>query len=147
MMHFGRQDILKRLDYRVLDIFNDGEHSMMNEDLVLRLTQLRNQKNLFQAELAKIVGVHYNYICRYGRGNSKPSTKVLKSWPMFLVSPAIILSKASTQDAARADFKDRELLRIFLDIERVENEDKMIINKFNEAFIIRIQVAALAARD
>ena len=55
--------------------------------------------------------------------------------------------KGSTQDAARTDFTDREQLRMFQEIEQLENEEKIIVNKFIEAFIIRKQVAALAARD
>jgi DNA-binding XRE family transcriptional regulator len=121
MLCNNRQTESKGLDFRVLDILTDGECPVSNEDFAARLRQLRKQKNLSQADLAKIVGVHYNHIGRYERGSSRPS--------------------------AEADFEDRDLLRMFQEIQKLDQEDKRVVKKLIEAFVVKKQVAAIAARD
>lgn len=144
MMEEYRQNTNKTLDFRVLDILTDGENSKMTEDFANRLKTLRKSNNLSQTELAKIVGVHYNHIGRYERGSSKPSAKALNALAHALGVSADYLMEGATQEGAKADFNDRELLRLFKEIESFESEDKNVIKKLIEAFVTKKQLQKLA---
>jgi transcriptional regulator with XRE-family HTH domain len=128
----------------VLDILTDGEYSEMIEDFANRLKALRKSKNLSQSDLAHMVGVHYNHIGRYERGASKPSAKALNALAHALGVSADYLMEGATQEAAKADFNDRDLLRLFKEIESFDKEDKDVIKKLIEAFITKKQLQKLA---
>ncbi len=53
------------------------EYLLAMSNFASRLKQLRTQQGLSQTELAKEVGVHYNHIGRYERGQSKPTAETL----------------------------------------------------------------------
>ena len=144
MMEESRHNTGKTLDFRVLEILTDGEYSRMTEDFANRLKTLRKSKNLSQSELANMVGVHYNHIGRYERGSSKPSAKALNALAHALGVSADYLMEGRTQEAAKADFNDRELLRLFKEIESFDTEDKNVIKKLIEAFITKKQIQKLA---
>ena len=147
MLCTNRQKVSKGLDFGVLDILTDGECPVSNEDFAARLRQLRKQKNLSQADLAKIVGVHYNHIGRYERGSSRPSAEALNKLAHALGVSSDYLIEGSTQEAAKADFEDRDLLRMFQEIQKLDQEDKTVVKKLIEAFVVKKQVAAIAARE
>jgi transcriptional regulator with XRE-family HTH domain len=144
MMEDSRQNTGKTLDFRVLDILTDGEYSEMTEDFANRLKALRKSKNLSQSDLATMVGVHYNHIGRYERGSSKPSAKALNALAHALGVSTDYLMEGATQEAAKADFSDRDLLRLFKEIESFDKEDKDVIKKLIEAFITKKQLQKLA---
>ena len=147
MLCTNRQKVSKGLDFGVLDILTDGECPVSNENFAARLRQLRKQKNLSQADLAKIVGVHYNHIGRYERGSSRPSAEALNKLAHALGVSTDYLIEGSTQEAAKADFEDRDLLRMFQEIQKLDQEDKTVVKKLIEAFVVKKQVAAIAARE
>ena len=56
------------------------------------------------------------------------------------------LLEGSPEDAARADFKDRELLRQFQEVERLPDEDKAVIKRLLDAFLMKRQLESMLAR-
>lgn len=115
-------------------------------DFSLRVRQLRRQKNLSQEELGKLVGVHYTHIGRYERGTSRPSADTLKRLADVLGVSGDYLLGNSTVETARTEFEDRELLRMFQEIEKSPEEDKAVVKKLLEAFLLKRQILTMATR-
>jgi transcriptional regulator with XRE-family HTH domain len=100
-----------------------------------RLKQLRMQKGLSQVDLAKLANVNSNHISRYERGDSRPTAKYLKILADCLGVSTDYLYDGVAEDAAIADFEDREFLEIFKEAEQLEDEDKVIIKRLLKAFL------------
>ncbi len=111
-----------------------------------RLQSLRKQKNLSQADLGKLVGVHYSHVGRYERGISRPAADTLKRMADALGVSGDYLIEGTTKEAARARFEDRELLCQFQEVEKLADEDKMVVKKLIDAFLTKKQIQSLAAR-
>jgi transcriptional regulator with XRE-family HTH domain len=111
-----------------------------------RLRQLRKQKNWSQTELANRVGVHYNHLGRFERGSSRPSADTLKKLADVLGVSSDYLLEGSLEDAAKADFADRELLRMFKEVEQLADDDKVVVKKLIDAFLTKKHIVALAAQ-
>jgi len=108
-----------------------------------RLRDLRKKKKLSQTELAERVGVHYNHIGRYERGLSRPSADTLKKLADILGVSSDFLLEGSTEEAAKASFEDRELLRLFHEVQRLDDHDKDVIKTLLDAFVAKRQIQAL----
>jgi hypothetical protein len=54
------------------------------------------------------------------------------------------LLEGATHAAARADFEDRELLRMFKDIEAMSAEEKLFVKKVLDALVTKKKVQQLA---
>ena len=110
-----------------------------------RLKQLRRQKDLSQQELGDKAQVHYSHIGRYERGQSKPSTDTLKLLAEALGVSADYMLEGSTDQAAKATFEDRDLLRQFEELQKLCDDDKRIIKTLIEAFLARRKIEQLMA--
>ena len=108
-----------------------------------RLKQLRQQKDLSQQELGELTGVHYTHIGRYERAQSTPATETLKRLAEVLGVSSDYLLEGSTDQAAKATFEDRDLLRQFQEVQTLGNEDKKIVKALIEAFIARRKIQQL----
>jgi transcriptional regulator with XRE-family HTH domain len=124
--------------------FHDGDMLIVDQGFADRLRRIRQQQGLHQAQLAEKVGLHPNQIGRYERGTSQPSGEALKRLAGILGVSADYLIEGSTEDAAKADFQDRELLRMFKEVERFEEADKAVVKALIDAFIKKRQFVALA---
>lgn len=102
-----------------------------------RLRGLRKQRNLSQSDLAEKVDLHYNHIGRYERGSSNPSGEALKRLADALGVSTDYLLEGTVEDAARADFKDRELLKQFQELETLPDDDKKVVKTLIEAFLTK----------
>jgi len=122
------------------------ENGTVEGGFAQRLRELRKQKNLSQTELAKLAGVHYNHIGRYERGASRPTADTLRRLADALGVSGDYLMDGSVEDAARARFEDRDLLRQFQEVEQLAEEDKAVVKKLLDAFLTKKQIQALAAR-
>ena len=111
-----------------------------------RLRELRKQKDLSQTELGERVGVHYTHIGRYERGVSRPGADTLKRLADALGVSGDYLLEGAVEEAARARFEDRELLRQFQEVEKLPEEDKVVVKRFLDAFLTKRQLQELAAR-
>lgn len=146
MLLFDRPRPPRKVDVEVSPIAQGGLDPPMTDDgFSKRLKQLRKQKGLSQAELAGLVDVHYNHIGRYERATSRPSADALSRLADALGVSADYLFEGSNEDAARADFKDRELLRQFQEVEQLPDEDKDVIKKLLDAFLMKKKLQRLAA--
>lgn len=110
-----------------------------------RLRDLRVQKKLSQAELAEIIGVHHTHIGRYERGESRPLSKHLQSLANALGVSIDYLLNGKKEDAAVADLKDREFLKLFERAEKLPDEEKAVIKKVVSALIKSKEIEELAA--
>jgi len=109
-----------------------------------RLRQLRKARALSQTQLGELVGLHYTHIGRYERGTSKPSGDALKRLADVLDVSTDYLIEGDTEDAARADFEDRELLRMFKEVDDLPQDDKDFIKRVLDALITKKNLQALA---
>jgi transcriptional regulator with XRE-family HTH domain len=108
------------------------------------LRVLRKHKNLSQTELGKIAELHYTHIGRFERGSSRPSGDTLKRLADALGVTSDYLLDGAPDQAAKARFADRDLLRQFQEVEQLPDDDKLVIKKLLDAFLIRKQLQALA---
>lgn len=122
----------------VLDMANTSS------DFSERLRTLRKQKNLSQTKLGKLAGLHYTQIGRFERGISRPGGDSLKRLADALDISSDYLLEGSTEDAAKAKFEDRELLRQFQEVEHLPDEDKTVIKKLLDAFLTKKHLQSLA---
>lgn len=114
------------------------------EGFAQRLRDLRKQKNLSQTELGVLADLHYTHIGRFERGTSRPSGDTLKRLADALSVTSDYLLEGATDQAAKARFADRDLLRQFQEVELLPDDDKIVIKKLLDAFLIRKQLQALA---
>lgn len=111
-----------------------------------RLRELRRQKDLSQTVLGELVGVHYTHISRYERGVSRPSADTLKRLADALGVTVDYLLEGAPDEAAKARFEDRDLLRQFQEIEKLDPKDKEVVKTLLEAFPTKKQLQSLAAQ-
>lgn len=108
-----------------------------------RLRDLRRGKNLSQSELGKLVGLHYTQIGRYERGESRPSSDVLKRLAGVLNVSTDFLMDGSAEAAAKAHLQDRELLEHFRQVEELGEQDKHVVKIFLNAFLTKKKLKKL----
>jgi transcriptional regulator with XRE-family HTH domain len=108
-----------------------------------RLRELRKQRNLSQTELGHLTNLHYTHIGRFERGLAKPNgTSLIKLSDVLGVSSDYLM-EGSTDQAAKAKFQDRELLKQFQEVERLPDEDKNVIKTLLDAFLTKRHLKAL----
>jgi transcriptional regulator with XRE-family HTH domain len=115
----------------------------ISEGFPERLRTLRKQKDLSQTELGQLAGLHYTHIGRFERGASRPSGDTLKRLADALDVTSDYLLEGAADDAARAKFTDRDLLRQFQEVERLPEADKHVIKTLLDAFLIKKQLQTL----
>jgi transcriptional regulator with XRE-family HTH domain len=108
-----------------------------------RLRTLRKQKDLSQTELGQRAGLHYTHIGRFERGASRPSGDTLKRLADALEVTSDYLLEGAADDAARAKFADRELLKQFQEVERLPDEDKHVVKTLLDAFLTKKHLQSL----
>lgn len=109
-----------------------------------RLRELRKQKNLSQTELGQLAELHYTHIGRFERGTSRPGGDTLKRLADVLGVTSDYLLDGAVGEVAKARFEDRDLLRQFQEVEQLPDEDKLVVKKLLDAFLIKKQLQALA---
>jgi transcriptional regulator with XRE-family HTH domain len=110
-----------------------------------RLRLLRIQKGLSQTELAKRINMHNTHISRYERGESLPSSQALKALADCLDVSTDYLYDGNEEDAAVADFHDRDFLRIFKEAESLDEKDKEVLKILIESFLARKKIKAMVS--
>ena len=127
-------------------VFNETETldmADMLEGFAVRLRELRKQKNLSQTELGQLAELHYTHIGRFERGVSRPSGDTLMRLAEALGVTSDYLLEGATDEAAKAKFEDRELLKQFQEVEQLPEEDKTVVKKLLDAFLTKKHLQAL----
>ena len=105
-----------------------------------RIQYLRKQKELTQAALAKKAGVSLTQMARYETKNIQPPADVLVKLATIFGTTVDFLVSGATEDKAKAQLKDTELLQQFKEVEQLNDKDKTIIKTLLEAFLMRKQL-------
>jgi len=87
----------------------------------------------------------YTHISRYERGLSRPTAAALRRLADALGVSGDYLMEGATEEAAKARFEDRELLRQFQEVETLPDDDKAVVKKLLDAFLTKKQIQKLAA--
>ena len=114
------------------------------EGFAKRLRDLRKQKNLSQTELGQLAELHYTHIGRFERGASRPSVDTLKRLADALGVTSDYLLDGANDEASKARFADRGLLKQFQEVEQLPDEDKNVVKKLLDAFLTKKHLQALA---
>lgn len=110
-----------------------------------RIKQLRQEHSWSQTQLAQKMGIHQKQVSAYERGRNVPSTEVLiKLADIFDVSLDYLAFEAEGQ-SAKVNIKDRELLRRFEEIDKLNDKDKGTIKEILDTFILKNRFQSLAA--
>lgn len=113
------------------------------DDFVQRLRELRKNKNLSQTELGQLAALHYTHFGRFERGASRTSGDTLKRLADALGVTSAYLLDGAADEAAKARFEDRELLKQFQEVEQLPDEDKNVVKKLLDPFLTQKQLLAL----
>jgi len=89
-----------------------------------RLRALRKKSGYSQKEFAEHVGLHQVQYGRYERGDSKPYAETLTKIADALGVSTDYLLEGQEEDALVANLSDRELLKLFQEIETFSDAEK-----------------------
>ena len=95
---------------------------MAKEGFQKRLKELRLEKNLSQTELGDMIGVHYTHIGRYERGLSIPKSATMRRLAEALGVTTDYLFEGKMDEVAKSRLKDRDLLQMFNEVEKLTHE-------------------------
>jgi len=76
-----------------------------------------------------------------------PSSETLLGLADALGVSADYLMDGHIEDAAKASFNDRDLLRQFQETEKLADDDKHVVKKLLDAFLLKKQIDNLSARS
>ena len=102
-----------------------------------RLKKLRMEKGFSQRTFTKKVDLNYSQYNRYERGDSIPTTETISKLATALGVSVDFLLEGKTQDAATANFEDKDLLRLFERLEKLPPEDKNSIKDVIDGFLMK----------
>ncbi|MGY0427353.1 MAG: helix-turn-helix domain-containing protein [Polaribacter sp.] len=102
-----------------------------------RLKKARQDKEISQSELGKIVDIHYTQIGRYESKGVKPSGEVLAKIANALGVTSDFLMSGSNQEQAEATLTDRELLNQFQRVEQLPQDKKNIVKELLDSFLLK----------
>lgn len=112
-----------------------------------RLRELRTRKGLRQKELAHLVGLHYNHIGRYERGESQPSADALQRLAKALeISLDYLVSGSEGSAPAPAVGADSELAEKFRQAQGLSERDRELVKEFLDAFLTKRKLQELVSR-
>ncbi|WP_173645770.1 helix-turn-helix domain-containing protein [Leptospira interrogans] len=112
-----------------------------------KLKELRIQKGFSQENLAKMVGLHKNHIGRYERGDSQPTADKIRKLADALGVTGDVLLGSTTQDQAKIQIGDRDLLNLFSEVEKLSSEDKEKVSDFLDAFLMKRKMKQMVGRQ
>jgi transcriptional regulator with XRE-family HTH domain len=109
-----------------------------------RIKSLRQKKNWTQKDLGERLGINWTNITRYEKDKIKPSMKMLKKFADAFEIPADKLVYDEEETKPELFIQDKELLKQFIEVEKMDEDDKAAIKKLIQAMIVKNQVCDLA---
>ena len=116
------------------------EESYKQDSFPERLKLLRMQKGLSQKKLAEIANINRVQYNRYERGETMPSTETISKIADVLGVSVDYLLEGKTQDAAIANLEDKDLLKMFEELEKLPTKDKEIAKEMLDSFLFKRRV-------
>ncbi len=105
-----------------------------------KLKECREEKNISQSELARLLSVHHSIIGKYERDEVKPSIDVVKNMAAALdTTVGYLLGESKKQDV----LKDTAMLKRLNDIASFPDEDKKHILYTLDALIKSVKLKAI----
>ncbi len=126
-------------EYTIMDA-NEAENRLGE-----RLRTLRMQKGVSQRAFTKQIGINYTQYNRYENGETIPSAESLSKLAEALDVSVDYLLEGKREDAATANWEDRELLALFEEVERFSDEEKAHIKAVIKAFVTQKKVKTIAS--
>lgn len=114
-------------------------------DFAARLKGLRMAKGLTQREFSKSVGVHHVHYNRYEKGAALPSTETISKLAEGLGVSVDYLLEGKKEDAAVARLADRDLLKMFEEVEKFSTAEKEHVKFFLDSAIAKKKLQQLAS--
>ncbi len=101
------------------------------------LKKVRTDKNISQGELADMLGMHATHLSRYERNVTAPSIDILKKIADKLNVSTDILIYGSTDDKAKGNIKDNELLGMFTKVQSLDKNELNCVKSLLKAYIFQ----------
>jgi len=110
-----------------------------------RIQLLRKQAGLTQVELAGKIGVSKSQFIRYESKNVQPPANIINKLADALGTSIDFLISGDKDEKVKASLKDAELLQQFKAVEQFTDEDKTVVKKLIDAFIVKKQLQQMAS--
>ena len=110
-----------------------------------RIAELRKAKGWNQTELAKKIGVSYTQMSRYEISGVQPPANTLKKLADVFDTIVDYLVSGDKDEKVKASLKDAELLQQFKAVEQFADDDKNVVKKLIDAFIVKKQLQQMAS--
>lgn len=106
-------------------------------DLGEKIKKLRFERKWSQDKLAEKIGVGRQYISKYETGKIMPNADNLQRLAeIFGVSVDYLLS-SETKNLASIGIKDKTLLNLFAEVEKMDESDQLTIRTLLEAMVMK----------
>jgi transcriptional regulator with XRE-family HTH domain len=109
-----------------------------------RIKNLRQKKNWTQKDLGEKVGINWTNITRYEKDKIKPSVKMLRKFADAFEVPVDKLVYDEEETKPELFLQDKELLKQFIEVEKMSEEDKTAIKRIIQGMIIKNQICDMA---
>lgn len=110
-----------------------------------RIAELRKSKGWSQSELAKKIGVSYTKMSGYEIKGVQPPANVINKLADTLGTTIDFLISGDKDEKVKASLNDAELLQQFKAVELFTDDDKTVIKKLIDAFIVKKQLQQMAS--
>jgi transcriptional regulator with XRE-family HTH domain len=110
-----------------------------------RLKKLRMEKGLSQRAFSLRINLNYVQYNRYEKGETIPSTDTLSKLADALGVSVDYLLEGKEEDAATANLQDKDLLKMFEEVEKFPKNEKEEIKSVIDAYITRRKIKQIAS--
>ncbi len=112
----------------------------LGKKLGKKIKKLRSEKNMSQGKPSKIIGTDARTISNYENSVNLPSLEtIVKLAEALEVSTDYLLLDNSKQRVSSI-IKDIELMKLFESVSKLNADDKELVKKFLESFIVKNQL-------
>lgn len=101
------------------------------------LKKIRTERNISQGELAELIKMHSTHISRYERNLASPTIEVVKKIADVLKVSADELIYGNTDEKAKNNINDNELLAMFTKVQSLQEKDIDCIKSLLNAYILK----------